>query len=87
MSKKKKTEEAIETAVEGTTSLHVLSLVRGQMVQANDGGFYRVVTVDPVLDPRSGVYESETNEALVRFERGESVGIEVMKGHVRILAA
>ena len=63
------------------------NLVPGNMVRANDGGLYRVISVDLVIDPRGGVYEAETDEVLVRLERESVIGQELMRGEVTIEAA
>ena len=63
------------------------NLAPGNMVRANDGGLYRVISVDLVIDPRGGVYEAETDEVLVRLERESVIGQELMRGEVTIEAA
>jgi hypothetical protein len=82
-----KNQRTTTAATDVTTELSVLSLVPGQLAQSNDGGFYRVVVVDPILDPRGGVYEGETAEALVRFDRGDTCEFEIVRGMVRVRAA
>jgi hypothetical protein len=81
----KKTKTTTETDL--TDELPVISLVPGQLAQANDGGFYRVVVVDPILDPRLGVFEGETTEAVVRFDKGGTCVEEIVRGMVRVRVA
>jgi hypothetical protein len=79
---KKKTSETVEVSL-----LDASKLLPGHMVQANDGGFYKVVTVDLVLDPRGGVYEAESNEVIALLDAGDRKFQELIKGSVTIKAA
>jgi hypothetical protein len=78
MSKKKE-----KTAVQ----LHVLKLVPGQFAQANDGNFYEVVSVDPVIDPRRNVFGETTDEAIVCFNKTNTKEREIVRGLVLVQAA
>jgi hypothetical protein len=62
-------------------------LTVGRTVRANDGAFYPVVFVDPVLDPRGNVYETETNQAIVRLDMKSHVSTVLMSGSVTVEAA
>jgi len=72
---------------DGSVELPVVGLLSGSIAQANNGEFYKVISVDPVLDPRGGVYEGNAAEALVRFEKGEKCEDEIISGMVRVRAA
>jgi len=60
----------------------------GDMVQANDGTFRKVVTIDPVIDPRSGVYEADSRQAVVRLASvtDTSVTVELLQDRVTVAA-
>lgn len=70
-----------------TMQLRACDLVPGQFAQANDGEFYEVVSVDPILDPRGGVYESQTEEAVVCFSTQSSNKKEILRGLVSVRQA
>ena len=63
-------------------------LQTGDMVQANDGTFRKVVTIDPVIDPRRGVYETESRQAVVRLAStvDTSVTVELLQDDVTVAA-
>ena len=67
--------------------LPILELTTGVMAQANDGSYYKVILVDPIIDPRGNVYEKDTIEVLVRFDKGSKHEDEIVTGTIRVQAA
>lgn len=63
--------------------VHVTQLTSGSIVASNDSKFV-VVRVDPIIDPRGGVYEDNTTEVIASLENGTSV---ILSGIVTVIAA
>lgn len=80
--KKTKNEDTV-----GIIQVNVRSLVVGNEVMTSDGGFGRILAVDPVLDPRGGVYEAESDEVIVRLDKATLVSTVLMSGSVTVKAA
>ena len=83
----KNKKEKTVTETQQLMELSVHELTKGMMAQANDGSYYKIVFVDPIVDPRGNVYEKDTIEALVRFDKGNKHEDEIVTGMIRVMAA